>query len=37
MREPQRGDDILTTFMGGCLLTVVMGIILISTLAVIFS
>lgn len=36
MREP-RGDDILTTFMGGCLLTVVFGVIIIFTLAVIFS
>jgi hypothetical protein len=36
MREP-RGDDVLTTFMGGCLLMVVMSVILIFTLAVIFS
>lgn len=36
MREP-RGNDILTTFLGGCVGIVVFGTLIIFTLALVFS
>jgi hypothetical protein len=32
-----KGDDVITTFLSGCLLLIVGGIIMIGVLAVIFS